>query len=98
VNLWPYFGRLIPSFGDYDWRADLRLLQIPRLIIHGREDGIPLQGARAWAAGYTDVRLLVLSPSGHFPFVEQPEAFFDAVETFLGGEWPRGSESVPAAN
>lgn len=98
VNLWPYFAVLLPSFGDYDWRDDLESLRVPRLIIHGREDGIPLEGARAWAEGHDEARLLVLSPSGHFPFVEQPEAFFKAVETFLGGEWPAGAIAVPASN
>jgi proline iminopeptidase len=95
ANLWPYFQALLPSFGDYDWREELRTLEVPRLIIHGREDGIPLEGARAWAAGFDQARLLVLSPSGHFPFVEQPDAFFAAAETFLGGAWPRGAVAVP---
>jgi pimeloyl-ACP methyl ester carboxylesterase len=68
---------------------------VPRLIIHGREDGIPLEGARAWAAGFDQARLLVLSPAGHFPFVEQPDAFFRAAGTFLAGEWPEGAVAVP---
>ena len=92
-NLWPYFGVLLGSFGDYDWRPQLAGLQIPRLVIHGREDGIPLAGARAWAGGYPNARLLILSPAGHFPFLEQPDAFFPAVERFLSGEWPEGAET-----
>jgi pimeloyl-ACP methyl ester carboxylesterase len=94
VNLWPYFQALLPSFGDYDWRDELAALRVPRLIIHGREDGIPLEGARAWAAGFDQARLLVLSPAGHFPFVEQPDAFFRAAEAFLAGEWPEGAVAV----
>lgn len=93
VNLWPYFGALLPSFGDYDWREDLRRLEVPRLVIHGREDGIPLAGARAWVAGFPSARLVELSPAGHFPFLEQPEAFFAAVTVFLDGGWP--AEAVP---
>jgi proline iminopeptidase len=94
-NLWPYFGALLPSFGDYDWREDLKSLHVPRLIIHGREDGIPLAGAYAWAKGYPEARLLVLSPSGHFPFIEQPAEFFAAVERFLDGDWPASAMLVP---
>lgn len=96
-NLWPYFGALLPSFGDYDWRPGLRALSLPRLVIHGREDGIPLAGAVAWVEGYDAARLLVLSPAGHFPFIEQREKFLAAVETFLDGRWPAGAEALPAA-
>jgi pimeloyl-ACP methyl ester carboxylesterase len=96
VNLWPYFEALLGSFGDYDWRVELTRLEIPRLVIHGREDGIPLEGARAWAAGFPTARLLVLSPAGHFPFVEQPGVFFPAVDRFLAGEWPPLAARVEA--
>lgn len=95
-NLWPYFGALLPSFGDYDWRDELHDLEVPRLVIHGREDGIPLAGAEAWAAGYENARLLVLSPAGHFPHLEQRQVTVAAINTFLDGEWPEGAVRVPA--
>ena len=95
-NLWPYFGALLPSFGDYDWRDALHDLDVPRLVIHGREDGIPLAGAEAWAAGYENARLVVLSPAGHFPHVEQREATLAAINTFLDGEWPANAVEVEA--
>jgi pimeloyl-ACP methyl ester carboxylesterase len=88
VNLWPYFDALLGSFGEYDWLAEMRELAIPRLVVHGREDGIPVEGGRAWAAGFPAARFLELSPAGHFPFLEQPAAFFPAVDRFLDGEWP----------
>lgn len=97
VNLWPYFGALLGSFGDYDWRDALSGLEVPRLIIHGREDGIPLAGAHAWAAGYDAARLLVLSPAGHVPFIEQPARTIEAIDAFLDGRWPAGAVAVPAA-
>ncbi len=96
INLWRYFGKLLPSFGDYDWREDMKQLHIPRLIIHGREDGIPLTGAEAWTAGYPEARLLVLSPSAHFPYIEQKAIVIDAILTFLDGEWPQDAVSMPA--
>ena len=88
VNLWPYFDALLGSFGEYDWLAEIGELDIPRLVVHGREDGIPVEGGRAWAAGFPAARFLELSPAGHFPFLEQPAAFFPAVDRFLDGEWP----------
>ena len=87
---------LLPSFGDYDWRDDLQDLKVPRLVIHGREDGIPLSGAEAWVTGYAEARLLVLSPSGHFPFIEQKEVVVTAINTFLGGKWPQDAIAVTA--
>lgn len=97
-NLWPYFGALLPSFGDYDWRDELMNLKIPRLVIHGREDGIPLVGAEAWVAGYAEARLIVLSPCGHFPYIEQKQAVLIAINTFLDGRWPENAAAVSATH
>lgn len=91
-NLWPYFGALLGSFGEWDLTEKLGALSVPRLVIHGREDGIPLAGAEAWASA-GDSRLLVLSSAGHYPFLERPDEFFAAVKTFLAGDWPEGAVS-----
>lgn len=93
-NLWPYFGALLPSFGDYDWREDLHELDVPRLVIHGREDGIPLAGAEAWVRGYDNARLIVLSPAGHFVFIEQKKKVIESINTFLSGEWPPAAITI----
>jgi proline iminopeptidase len=91
-NLWPYFGALLPGFGDYDWREDLKALAAPRLVIHGEEDAIPVAGARAWTQGYENARLVLLSPAGHFPYIEQREATLGAIDAFLGGRWPETAQ------
>ena len=70
------------SLGDYDLRPRLAELDVPALVLHGKEDVIP-----AWAAEEA-ARLLraewhLLSPCGHCPHVEQPEAFREAVAGFL---------------
>jgi pimeloyl-ACP methyl ester carboxylesterase len=94
ARLWPYFGALLPSFGDYDHREALHELTVPRLVIHGREDGIPLAGARAWAAGYGQARILVVSPAGHFPFIEQRAIVLAAIDEFLDGRWPEAAQRI----
>ena len=73
---------------DFDYLPQAHLIAAPTLVIHGELDTIPIEASRAWASSIPNARLLVLPRVGHFPHVESPEAFFDAVETFLGGAWP----------
>lgn len=63
-------------------------------LFTGREDRIPFEGGRAWAAGYQNVKLIAMSPAGHFPFLEHREQFFLAVNRFLQGYWPHEAEVV----
>lgn len=97
-RLYPYFGALLGSFGTFDHRPAFRALDIPTLVIHGREDGIAVSGGRAWVEGQPGKRMVVLSPAGHFPFLEAPWAFLDAAEAFLAGDWPENAELVPAGS
>jgi proline-specific peptidase len=80
---------VIASLGDFDWRPALKQVHAPTLLIHGAADPIPSASATEWAATLPDARLLLMPDVGHFPYLEAPEAFFDAVERFVAGEWPR---------
>jgi len=70
------------SLGDFDLIAKLPRVRVPALVVHGREDPIPLasseEGARALGA-----ELVVLERCGHVPYVEQPDALLAAVGRFL---------------
>jgi proline iminopeptidase len=72
------------SLGDYDLLADpdLRRIVSPTLIIHGRQDPIPLASSEACASAL-GATLVVLDQCGHVPYVEQPDALFAAIEEFL---------------
>jgi proline iminopeptidase len=85
---------LLASLGDWDWRASVRGVTAPTLIIHGTVDPLPLAGAREWAATLPNARLLLLEDIGHFPYLEAPEPFFNAADAFLRGSWPEGAEVV----
>jgi proline iminopeptidase len=85
------FGLTMDPLGNYDWRAVLNSIKVPTLVIHGEHDPIPMDSAREWAASIPNARLLVIPHSGHFPFVEQPNAFFPAADQFLRGQWPAGA-------
>jgi len=72
------------SLADFDLtrKGMLESVQVPTLIIHGRQDPIPLESSRA-AAAALDARLVILEDCGHVPYVEQPTHLFDAIEEFL---------------
>jgi proline iminopeptidase len=72
------------SLGDFDLAADGRLASIQQstLIVHGRQDPIPLQSSEE-AARIMNAKLVVLEDSGHVPYVEQPTALFGAIDVFL---------------
>ena len=70
------------SLGDFDLREDLRAVRLPVLVVHGRNDPIPLDSAEAVASAL-DGRLVVLDDCGHVPYVEQPMALWDALQRFL---------------
>lgn len=71
------------SMGDFDLRPALRAVHVPVLVVHGREDPIPLPSSEAVAEALQG-ELVVLDACGHVPYAEQPAALFAAVERFLG--------------
>jgi proline iminopeptidase len=71
------------SLGDYDLVPLLASVRCRALVVHGREDPIPLASAEA-AARALGARLVVLHPCGHVPYVEQQDALFEVAEAFLG--------------
>lgn len=72
------------SLGDFDLVSDGRLasITVPTLIVHGRQDPIPLASSEA-AARIMGAELVRLDNCGHVPYVEQPAALFEAIESFL---------------
>jgi proline iminopeptidase len=70
------------SLGDYDILEALRALNIPALVVHGRDDPIPLQSSLEIAEAL-GARFLLLEKCGHVPYVEQPQALFSAIKSFL---------------
>ena len=83
-----YFGALFSTIDGYDWRSSLSSVAIPRLIIHGDRDNIPLAGSEEWVRGQPNARLVLIGGAGHFPVYEQPEATLAAIAAFLDGAWP----------
>ena len=62
----------------------LRRATLPALVVWGEHDRlVPLAHGRAYAGSLPDVRLVVIPAAGHYPYLEQPEAFAQAVGAFL---------------
>jgi proline-specific peptidase len=77
-----FFNREV--FTSFDLRPLLRELAAPTLVVTGEDDFITGRiCAGEIAAAIPDARLLLIPASGHFPFVEQPQRFREAVLGFL---------------
>ncbi|MBX9928618.1 MAG: alpha/beta hydrolase [Gemmatimonadaceae bacterium] len=78
------------SLGDYDLTEALTALRdTPSLIVHGRQDPIPLASSEA-AAAAMGAALVALDACGHVPYVEQPSALFAPLVAFLHRVLPPG--------
>ncbi|MDQ3948935.1 MAG: alpha/beta fold hydrolase [Gemmatimonadota bacterium] len=71
------------SLGDYDLVPHLSSVRCRALVVHGRQDPIPLASSEACARAL-GARVVVLDRCGHVPYVEQPDALFEVAEAFLG--------------
>jgi proline iminopeptidase len=70
------------SLAGFDPSSKLRKADFPMLLVHGRDDPIPLASSTQ-AAELLGAKLVVLDDCGHVPYVEQPAALFAAVDGFL---------------
>ena len=102
-NEWPrhtmtlYFEHIVPKMKAWDFRPRLEALQFPMLVVQGTDDLVPIEASRDWAAHGGNARFLRIEGAGHHPYLERPDEFFPAANTFLGGDWPRLAEIVRKA-
>jgi proline iminopeptidase len=75
-------GKLLRTFSTLDRLAEITT---PTLVIGGRYDWItpPAPGAERLAAGLPNAQLRIFEESGHFPFIEENEAYLELVRTWL---------------
>lgn len=72
----------------FDWRARYAAVRAPVLLIHGREDALPIEEAHRSAALIPDARVVEIPEAGHMPFFENPEPSFTAAMAFLDAAEP----------
>ncbi len=70
------------SLGDFDLTADLTTIRCPAIVVHGRQDPIPLESSESIAKSL-HAEFVPLDDCGHVPYVEQPVKLFAALKQFL---------------
>lgn len=69
---------------DFNYCAGLKALDIPTLVISGSEDALtPPDAVREVAGHITDAELVEMPGAGHIIPAEQPDAFFEIIDSFL---------------
>ena len=77
------FGFMMQDLADYDLVPELRRVTARTLVVFGdAEPALALTG-RLLVDSIPDARLVAIPTSGHFTFVEQPEAFMQTIRSFL---------------
>jgi pimeloyl-ACP methyl ester carboxylesterase len=74
------------GYGDFDFRPKLADVHKPVLVVVGANDRTTTpRAARVLHDGLPNSELVLVPEAGHMSFVEQPEAYLDAVRRFLLG-------------
>ncbi|HYC89377.1 MAG TPA: alpha/beta hydrolase [Thermoanaerobaculia bacterium] len=75
------FRAVVPQMFTLDLRAGLEKVTAPILILHGKQD--PLETAEELRETFPKAKVELLDNAGHFPWAEQPGAFYAALGGFL---------------
>jgi proline iminopeptidase len=76
---------LSKDISSYDIHADLAQLKMPTLMIYGAYDPLAGNSASNYARFIPNAQLEIMPHAGHFPFIEQKEAFLLLIHQFLDG-------------
>jgi proline iminopeptidase len=70
------------SLGQFDLLPDLHLIRCATLVVHGRQDPIPIASSETVAKAMA-ASLVALDGCGHVPYVERRVELFSALRAFL---------------
>jgi proline iminopeptidase len=74
----------ISALPRFDLEEAIRQIAVPTLIMVGRHDPqVPLANSERMAAAIPGSRLVIFEQSGHFPYIEEPDAFRAALQQFI---------------
>lgn len=84
VRFGPETQTVWESLPDFDLRPRLREVQTPTLVVSGAHDrAVTTEHVQEAARAIPQMKLVTMENSGHYPFIEEPEAFHAAVLEFL---------------
>jgi proline iminopeptidase len=76
------FAGLGSDLKEYNYYNSVQRFRFPTLILHGREDVLPLQASERLLESIPNSRLTIFRDSGHFIFIEEPKKFYQEMVTF----------------
>jgi proline iminopeptidase len=82
---WMVWGMYVSMGQRHDYRAALREVTAPVLVIHGSDDLQSEAATRVYAEAFPNSEFAVITNAGHFSFEEQSGEFARIVNQFLAG-------------
>ena len=80
---WMVQGMYLSMGQHHDYRAALKQITAPVLVIHGEKDIQPAQASQQYATLIPHAQFVLIPGAGNFPFDDQPEQFAKIVGDFL---------------
>jgi proline iminopeptidase len=82
-NYFVTYPLIMKSLGEHNILNILSSINTPTLVIHGEDSVIPVESAREIANHIPNCMLTIIKGVGHFPHIEAPEEFANAVKEFV---------------
>ncbi|HEX6036376.1 MAG TPA: alpha/beta hydrolase, partial [Anaerolineales bacterium] len=82
---WMVWAGYISMGQRHDYRAALREVTAPVLVVHGADDLQSEAATRLYMDAFPNAEFAVIENAGHFTFEEQPEQFATIIKSFLEG-------------
>lgn len=67
----------------FDFSENFKLFKNPVIIFQGKNDVISVETAQIINATFPNSKLIVLNQCGHYPWLDQPDLFFEELVIFL---------------
>jgi len=82
---WMVWAGYVSMGQRHDYRAALREVTVPVLVIHGADDLQSESATRLYVDAFPNAEFTVIENAGHITFEEQPDQFASIVQSFLEG-------------
>lgn len=80
---WMTWAMYISMGRRHDYRAALKKVSAPVLVLYGESDLLSEAATRQYAASFPNANFAVIKNAGHFSFEQQPDQFTKLVADFL---------------